>query len=364
MPSDQYAPYIKVKQHLAEHPRLRLLLFELTTQCNLKCRHCGGKCPSRDQYDQIDVDAALRTIDTVADHMPPGSVMFCLTGGEPLLHRDWLTIGRHIASKGFPWGMTTNGTLITPQTITQMKEAGMQTISVSIDGLKESHEWQRGVSGCFDKAVCGLRLLADSKAFQCVQATTVVNTRNLHELSLLRSYLERLGVNSWKIVATEPIGDAVGQRELFLSPAQYEQMLEFIYQNRQTSEMEITYACPHFLPEKYETGVRGFHFHCGAGTLVASISAKGEILACLDIDDRERTIQGNIDSDNFWDVWSNGFRIFRQPRDLSRSQCAQCPEKEFCRGDSWHTWDFERQRPKVCLRRMGEGGAEEHGMGL
>lgn len=355
MLADQYIPYVKVKQYLAEHPRLRLLFFELTTQCNLKCRHCGSRCPSQGHYDQIDTGTVLKTIDTVAARMPPGSMMFCLTGGEPLLHRDWFAICKHIASKGLSWGMTTNGTLITPQTIAQMKEARMQTISVSIDGLKESHEWQRGVSGCFDKAVYGLQLLADSKAFRCVQATTVVNTRNLHELPLLRAHLEPLGIDSWKIIATEPIGDAIGQKDLFLSPAQYKQMLDFIIETRKASKMEVTYGCSHFLPEKYEKTVRGFHFHCGAGTFIASISAKGEILACLDIDDRERTLQGNIYNDNFWDVWENGFQLFRQPRNLSHSQCAQCPEKDFCRGDSWHTWDFAHQQPKICLRKMSEG---------
>lgn len=58
------------------------------------------------------------------------------------------------------------------------------------------------------------------------------------------------------------------------------------------------YGYSHFLPEKYETSVRGFHFHCGAGTFVASISAQGDILACLDIEDREMTKHGNIRVDN------------------------------------------------------------------
>jgi len=351
---NRYEPYIRVKDFLAEHPHLRFVFLELTNQCNLKCKHCGSKCPSQKEQEQIETEFLLKAIDEVTAYTHPGDLMFCITGGEPLLRNDWYVICEHIAAKGFSWGMTTNGTLITPQTIALMKKAKMQTISVSIDGLKENHEWLRNVKGCFDKAICAIQLLMNSGVSHCVQVTTVVNTRNLYELPQLHRYLKELGVDSWKITATEPIGNAVGQKDLFLSNKQYCDLLDFVRRTREESSMEVTYGCSHFLPEEYETSVRGFHFHCGAGTFIASISAQGDILACLDIEDREFTKQGNIKVDNFWDVWNERYQLFRQPRNLSNSKCSSCFDKDFCRGDSWHTWDFFRQEPKVCLRMVNE----------
>lgn len=156
---NKYEPYIRVKDFLAEHPHLRFVFLELTNQCNLKCRHCGSKCPSQQEQGQIETNFFLKAIDDVTAHTRPGDLMFCITGGEPLLRRDWHVICEHIAEKGFSWGMTTNGTLITPQTIELMERTKIQTISVSIDGLKANHEWLRNVKGCFDSAIKAIRLL-------------------------------------------------------------------------------------------------------------------------------------------------------------------------------------------------------------
>ena len=181
---NKYEPYIRVKDFLAEHPHLRFVFLELTNQCNLKCRHCGSKCPSQQEQGQIETNFFLKAIDDVTAHTRPGDLMFCITGGEPLLRRDWHVICEHIAEKGFSWGMTTNGTLITPQTIELMERTKIQTISVSIDGLKANHEWLRNVKGCFDSAIKAIRLLLNSGVSHCVQVTTVVNTRlRLHEAS-------------------------------------------------------------------------------------------------------------------------------------------------------------------------------------
>ena len=343
------APYARLKEYAAAHPRLRYLFLELTTQCNLRCRHCGSRCPTLKETEYVGTETLLRVIDEVCGFVPPDQFMFCLTGGEPLLRPDWDRIGAYISAKGVPWGMTTNGTLIDEDVVRRMTESGMKTISVSLDGLKENHEWLRGVNGCYEKALSGLRLLAESKKHLCVQATTVVNSRNIGDLESMYELLGGVGVQSWKIVATEPIGDAVGQDELFLSPAQYRKMLDFILEKRAQGGMEVSFGCSHFLPDEYETAVRDSRFHCGSGVFIASISAKGEILGCLDIDDRKTTCQGSVYADSFRDVWENRFKLFRQPRSLKGCICEACQYAGFCRGDSWHTWDFQKNAPQICL---------------
>lgn len=343
------AQYAALKEYAAAHPRLRYLFLELTSKCNLKCRHCGSRCPSNIAGSQVDTPRLLRLIDEVTEHIPPREFMFCITGGEPLLRPDWDKICAYIAEKGYSWGMTTNGTLITEDVVRRMEETGMKTIAVSLDGLRESHEWLRNVKGSYEQALHGLELLVRSGQFQRVQVTTVVNTKSLHDLEEMYHLLKDMGVLSWKIVATEPIGSAVGQKELFLSPAQYRQMLDFILEKRASGGMEVTFGCSHFLPEEYENTVRRSRFHCGAGVFIASISAKGKILACLDIDDREAACQGSIYTDSFWETWQNKFTLFRSMRNLENAECAGCPHQRFCRGDSWHTWDFEKSAPRICL---------------
>ncbi len=245
--------------------------------------------------------------------------------------------------------MTTNGTLITEQVIQRMIDSGMKTISVSVDGLKEHHEWLRQVDGCFQSAIDGIRQLVDSKRFHCVQVTTVVNPRNLGELEELYRLLCELDVDSWKLTGIEPIGAAANRDGLYLSPTEYTELLDFICSKRKETHMEVTYGCSHFLPEQYDQSVRIGHFHCISGISIASISAKGEILGCLDIDDRVSTMQGSIYIDSFWDVWNQRFSIFRQSRNMDSCFCRDCPYQSFCGGDSWHTWDIRQQAPRLCL---------------
>ena len=66
--------------------------------------------------------------------------MICLTGGEPVMHSDFFEIAECVHSMGFSWGMTTNATLISEDIAFKLREAGMSTVSVSLDGMEHSHD--------------------------------------------------------------------------------------------------------------------------------------------------------------------------------------------------------------------------------
>ena len=101
----EYYDYLRV------HPRLCCLFLELTDACNMSCLHCGSRC-SQKNADFLPVNSIYSLLDTVAEHYPPENILICLTGGEPLLHPGFFDIVSYIQKKGFPWGMTTNATLI------------------------------------------------------------------------------------------------------------------------------------------------------------------------------------------------------------------------------------------------------------
>lgn len=229
-------------------------------------------------------DEILPTIDRIAEKTDPHRTMFHVTGGEPLLNPDWEEICTYVYQKGFPWGMTSNGTLIDSKMVERLAKAGMKTISISLDGLRENHEKLRGVPGYYDRARNAIQLLVESKRFLCVQVTTVVNPENITELEEMYELCQKLKIDSWKLTGVEPIGQARRNPELLLSNDDYITLFEFIKQKRNVSPFEVTYGCSHFLPLEYDNTVRRSHFLCGAGTLIASITCEGDIVACLDID--------------------------------------------------------------------------------
>ena len=333
---------------LYDKPELRRLFFELTLACNEHCFHCGSSCTAA-RADELTCDEWIGIIDQVKRDFDISHMLLCITGGEPLLRDDFFTIMEHAREAGFHWGMTSNATLVTPEIARRLAETGMGTISVSIDGLRETHDALRGLVGAYDRAMAGIQNLIDTNAFQNVQVTTVVNHANLEQLDELFTIMDGLDIDSWRIVNLEPIGRALRHQDLMLTREDYVRLLDFIREKR-AAGYPLEYGCSHYLGLEYEAEVREWYWLCNAGIYTASIMANGDIGACLDIERRSETIQGNIRTDRLSDVWEKRFELFR--RDLSDSceTCRSCEHARFCRGDAHHSWDYDHNRPMVCLK--------------
>lgn len=348
---ESLAQYI---QSLYTKPRLTYLFFELTDACNLTCLHCGSNAgPCNRTY--LPLQAVLDVLESVANRYPPQDIMICLTGGEPLLHPDLIQIAARATALGFTCGMTTNATLIRPEQAQALADAGIRSVSVSLDGLHESHDWFRNSPGSFEKAVHGIRLLkTNTNGRIYTQITTVVHKRNLHELEAIFSLACELEVDSWMLINLEPIGRALDHPELLLDRVELLDLLSFIRQKRFYGDvsLDVTFGCSHYLTELFEREVRDWYYFCGAGTYIASVLCNGDIYPCLDIERRPELIQGNIYRDSLPDVWENKFQFFRADRSELCYQCKSCEERMFCRGDSAHTWDYNRQQPMLCLKTL------------
>ena len=132
-------------------------------------------------------------------------------------------------------------------------------------------------------------------------------------------------------------------------------LLSFIRNKRfdRSCNMNVTFGCSHYLGVDMERMVRDHYFLCSAGILTASVRSNGDICACLDIVNKHELVQGNIQKDDFWDVWKNKFQVFRNDRTVTSTKCLSCSERFVCNGDSAHTWDYEKNQPLLCYRDFG-----------
>ena len=337
---------------LYETPKLRYMFWETTTQCNLSCKHCGNGCGKGTPDDSLTTEDMISFLNQFGKDFSPDEVMFCITGGEPLLRHDLFEVMAHAADLDFLWGMTTNGILLTDVNIQKMINTNCKTVSVSLDGLSDSHNALRGHS-CFEQVVNAIKRLVATKSFSEVQVTTVIHKQNIHELSEMYSFVESLGVNSWRMTNIEPIGRANQMENSFLNKNDFIRLFDFIRSCRQNhTKIQISFGCNHYVTPEYEMDIRDHFFICGAGILVASILHNGDISTCLDIERKDSLIQGNIKKDDFAEIWKKGFLQYRQRRDLASSFCADCLDSDFCRGDSAHTWDYDTNTPKCCLKKL------------
>lgn len=336
------------KKKLRSEPILKFLFLELTLRCNERCLHCGSSCgdvPSNEMPVQVYYDF----LDKIK-HDFPNLPMLCITGGEPLLRKEIFDIMAYAKKLGFGWGMTSNGTLITKDTARRLYDCGMKTISVSLDGMEKSHDEFRRTPGGFAKAVEGIKNLLEYD-FQAVQITTVVTKKNIGELDEMFELVRKLDVDSWRVINIEPIGRALKLDGYTLNAEEYRRMFDFIKEKRRAG-YPVLYGCSHFLGTEYEREVRDWYFLCNAGIYTASIMANGDITACLDIERRPETIQGNILRDDFTDVWRNRFRLYRTSLADKNEACCTCADRDFCDGGSYHSWNYDNNRQMVCMKEI------------
>ena len=315
------------RKRLMVKPQLRNLFLELTLRCNERCMHCGSHC-GEVFSEELTVEQYRTFLQQVKEDMGTGGKMLDITGGEPLLRKEFFDIMGAAHELGFSWGMTSNATLIDDSVAKDLKKVGIGTISVSIDGLEQTHDEFRRTPGGYKKAMEGIESLLRCGGLEHVQVTTVVTHKNIGELDELFRIFNDMDIDSWRVINMEPMGRAKEHPELILTPDDYRTMFEFIRNKRMQGE-PVSYGCSHYLGMEYEREVRDWYYLCTAGLYTASICANGDIIACLDIERRPEFIQGNVLRDRFSEVWNNKFSIFRRDLSDDNEVCSKCDQKDF-----------------------------------
>lgn len=333
---------------------LNYLFWECTTRCNLHCRHCGSDCFASSQDVDMPLEDFLKAVDTIPMSERPDNFTVAITGGEPLLRPDIEDIGKAIRQRGLRWGMVSNGYLYDEQMHARLMRGGMGSLTISLDGLEESHDWMRGREGSYKRALRGIRIAAAERRIN-FDVVTCVTKRNIGQLQEIHDTLLGMGVRQWRLFTIIPIGRAKDDPMMHLDAAQTRSLMEFIKSRReQPSPMNVTFSCEGYLGE-YEQKARLEPYFCRAGINIASVLIDGTICACPNID-RKVFAQGNIYQDNLWEVWNSRFEKFRDRKWARRGHCADCKVFDRCLGNGMHNWHGECSEVLNChyKKTMGD----------
>jgi SynChlorMet cassette radical SAM/SPASM protein ScmF len=182
---------------------LNQIYFYLTEGCNLRCRHCwiAPKYQSEENpYPALDLDLFESIIEQAK---PMGLTGVKLTGGEPLLHPEIEEILEYIRTQDLRLVVETNGVLCTPELAEKMAACKDPFVSVSLDGAEaETHEWVRGVGGCFNEAIDGLKNLVSAGLRP--QVIMTIMRHNKGQMEPIARLAESLGAGSVKFNIVQP----------------------------------------------------------------------------------------------------------------------------------------------------------------
>jgi len=323
--------------HLGYVPRTAV--WETTLACNLNCLHCGSRA-GRKRKSELNTQEAFAMIRELAEL---GCRRICLSGGEPLLRKDWPRLVEEIAKHGMIPTMITNGQKFTREVARTAKDAGLYTFGVSIDGLEHTHEFIRGPgtrTRVFDAwenaAAAGLQYTA----------ITHVNSMNLFQFPDVHEQLVDAGVMAWQVQIGRPSGNMMDNDHMVIRPRDLlvlvPMLADLIHKGgtRVIASDSIGYFGPHEELLRKQGHLRlPFFAGCMAGCRVIGIESDGWIKGCLSLpsrmDGRDDFLEGNIRDRSLKDIWHDP-DAFAYNRRFTPSMlegfCAECEYGRICRG--------------------------------
>jgi radical SAM protein with 4Fe4S-binding SPASM domain len=361
-------------------------VWELTLRCDLACHHCSSRA-GRARPDELSTAEALGVVAQMADL---GVLEVTLIGGEAYLHEGWPDVVRRIRERGMECTMVTGGRGMTRERARVAKEAGVMSVSVSIDGIASTHDALRGVAGSHAAAMAAMAHLVEEGVQ--VSANTQIGRKNRRELANVFDEIAAAGAHSWQLQLTVAAGRVTDDPTLLLEPYHLLEVMPSVARIKPRADAldvriwpgnNFGYYGPYesLLRAEWPLGRKG---SCSAGRYILGIEANGAVKACPSLPTATYT-GGNLRDDSLRDVWERAepLRFTRNSRDHELwGHCKGCYYADDCLGGcSWtahslfgrrgnnpfchhRALDLLRRgrRERIVLVDAGSGAPFEHGL--
>lgn len=319
----------------------RRVYWEITGACDLACRHCRAQATPRADPAELDGTESQQLLQSLArfDFPRPHLV---LTGGDPLKRADAYTLIGAARALGFPVAVAPSGTpLLTPDSIRRIKAAGVEAISLSVDGSDAArHDSLRGVPGCFERTIAAARECAGIGL--PLQVNTLVSEETLADLPEIHQLVSALGAMRWSLFFLVSVGRGAMLRPI--TPEACERLFARLEElGEAPGSLITTTEAPHFRrfsmqrmrPGHGGSSRTGHAAGIRDGNGIMFISHTGEIhpSGFLPLS------AGNVRTDDLVAVYRES-RLFRSLRcpDAFGGRCGRCEYRRACGGSRARAW--------------------------
>ncbi|MDD5639807.1 MAG: radical SAM protein [Candidatus Pacebacteria bacterium] len=303
----------------------RKALVQITEKCNLNCKHCFVSATNKGR--QIDIEDIEHIIIPKLKKCEVISVT--LTGGEPFLHHDIISIVSLLNKNNISVGICSNASIINKEQIEKLSHIKNVHINVSLDGFSsESHGKFRGNENLFEKTIDTIKSLGKYRLLQGILVTPnkLVNIDEYSDICLfaIQNHAKYVLFNP-----LSPFGRGLENIDLGISQKKLEEIERIIEKYKKTIEIvKIRFPNTQKLPLS----------PCEAGKIFY-IFATGDIAICpylvfaskipQSIYSPEEFIIGNVFKDTDINERINVYDFKRQPSE-SNIKCQKCQIKIFC----------------------------------
>ena len=312
--------------------------WHITDDCDQRCKHCyifsGDNCKQLDSmsWEQLE-ETFYNCLDfcEVYNRLP----YFYITGGDPILHPHFWDLLKLVKTHEIPFTILGNPFHLNDKVCKRLKEYGCQKYQLSIDGMKETHDWFR-MPGSFDITLKKIECI-NKAGIRSVVMTTVSGV-NIKEVPDIIDAVVKAGVNIFAFARYCPTEEG---EDAGMTAEEYRHLLDTCYKKYKKYEEE---GCQTYFNKKdhlwtlyeYENGLfeipdyaeEGVIYGgCNCGNSHLTILPTGDIYACRRV---QNSKVGNVFEDRLADVWVCQMEDYR---DYDRfEKCSKCELKAWCRG--------------------------------
>lgn len=218
----------------------RVLAWEITRRCPLRCRHCRAGAADTPYSGELTTEECLRVIDSLA--AGGSGPMIIWTGGEPMYRDDLLELVRRATAVGLRSVLAPCGLLANAPRLAELRQAGISACSFSLDGEDAvSHDSFRGVAGAWDRVTCAMR--AAREIGMPFQVNVTVSRLNFHRLDAIYALALELGASKLDLFFLVPTGRGQEIADLALSPQETRETLEWAFARAKSGPLAVKETC-------------------------------------------------------------------------------------------------------------------------
>jgi radical SAM protein with 4Fe4S-binding SPASM domain len=296
------------------------MVLELTTACNLRCWHCYRDADARDNNHM----PTAELIDILRQLVIGGLLSAELTGGEPLLHKDFLEVFDFCAEHLLLIGILSNGTVLTDAMAERFAaHANKLVMSISLDGSSAAqHDQRRGVAGSFARTCRNVRRLTDAGVK--VRIAMSVDEESFHDIEKTLLLARDLGAFSFSYQPVLPLGRGK-ERAAMQWSLDGREVIAAEKELREKYHDFLSLMPKHEL-DRMETGK-----NCGAGHRSFVLDPLGNIRPCVTVP-ADQLVLGNLRTQALVDVFGSRLvHILASYAPPRPSTCSRCRLELYCR---------------------------------
>ena len=312
--------------------------WHITDECDQRCKHCyifsGGNynCLKSMSWQEMQ-DTFNNCLDFCETY--GRTPYFYLTGGDPILHPDFWKLLGLFRENNVKFTIMGNPFHLNDDVCKKLKEYGCEKYQMSIDGIRETHDWFRK-PGSYD---CTLEKIGslNRAGIRSVIMTTVSKT-NRNEVPGIIDAVVNTGVNIFSFSRYVPSG---GDLDASMTAQEYRESLsdidaKFKYYEAQDCKTYFNRKDHLWTLYQYETGEikipeyaqEGMIYNgCNCGNCHITILPTGDIYACRRV---AQSKVGNVFKDRLAKVWVGSLDNYREYDNFSK--CSKCELLAWCRG--------------------------------